>query len=162
MQETWVQSLVWEDSPGEGNGNPLQYSCPENSMNIGAWGSTVLGLTKIQTRLSERHYYTTPWCGRWFHFHPHFPHSGTGPSGMLFSQDASAMRTQTGVIWLHSPGSEGLPCLGTPWAGCESFKVSPGIKFTQKEGQKCVKWLYFFFFNLLEINIEKIILNQSN
>ena len=24
-------------SPGEGNGNPLQYSCPENSMGGGAW-----------------------------------------------------------------------------------------------------------------------------
>ena len=26
MQKTWVQSLGWEDLPGEGNGNPLQYS----------------------------------------------------------------------------------------------------------------------------------------
>ena len=32
MQETQVQSLGWEDPPGEGNGNPLQYSCLENSM----------------------------------------------------------------------------------------------------------------------------------
>ena len=30
MWETWVQSLVWEDSPGGGHGNPLQYSCVEN------------------------------------------------------------------------------------------------------------------------------------
>ena len=30
-------------SPGEGNGNPLQYSCLENSMDRGAWGSTVHG-----------------------------------------------------------------------------------------------------------------------
>ena len=30
MQETWIQSLGHEDSPGEGNGNPLQYSCLEN------------------------------------------------------------------------------------------------------------------------------------
>ena len=29
MQEMWVQSLGWEDSPGEGNGHPLQYSCLE-------------------------------------------------------------------------------------------------------------------------------------
>ena len=27
--ETWVQSLGWEDSPGGGHGNPLQYSCLE-------------------------------------------------------------------------------------------------------------------------------------
>ena len=32
MQETWVQSLGWEDSPGEGKGYPLQYSGLENSM----------------------------------------------------------------------------------------------------------------------------------
>ena len=32
MQETWVRFLGWEDSPGEGNGNPLQYSGLENPM----------------------------------------------------------------------------------------------------------------------------------
>ena len=37
MQETEVQSLGQEDPPGEGNGNPLQYSCLENSMDGGAW-----------------------------------------------------------------------------------------------------------------------------
>ena len=31
VQETWVGSLGWEDSPGGGHGNPLQYSCLENS-----------------------------------------------------------------------------------------------------------------------------------
>ena len=36
MQETEVRSLGWEDSPGEGNGNPLQYSCLENPMDGGA------------------------------------------------------------------------------------------------------------------------------
>ena len=37
--------------PREGNGNPLQYSCLENSMDGGAWG--VHGVTKSQTRLSN-------------------------------------------------------------------------------------------------------------
>ena len=32
MQESWVRSLGREDPPGEGNGNPLQYSCLENPM----------------------------------------------------------------------------------------------------------------------------------
>ena len=32
MRETWVRSLGLERSPGEGNGNPLQYSCLENPM----------------------------------------------------------------------------------------------------------------------------------
>ena len=40
-------------SPGEGNGNPLQYSCLENPMDGGAWWTTVHGVTKSQTRLSD-------------------------------------------------------------------------------------------------------------
>ena len=36
-------------SPGEGNGNPLQYSCLENSMDGGAWWATVHGVTKSRT-----------------------------------------------------------------------------------------------------------------
>ena len=40
-------------SLGEGNGNPLQYSCLENSMDGGAWWATVHGVTKSQTRLSD-------------------------------------------------------------------------------------------------------------
>jgi len=39
--------------PGEGNGNPLQYSCLENSMDRGAWWVTVHGVAKWQTRLSD-------------------------------------------------------------------------------------------------------------
>ena len=36
-RETWVRSPDREESPGEGNGNPLQYSCLENPMDGGAW-----------------------------------------------------------------------------------------------------------------------------
>ena len=39
-------------SPGEGNGNPLQCSCLENSMDRGAWWATVHGVAKSQTQLS--------------------------------------------------------------------------------------------------------------
>ena len=39
--------------PGEGNGNPLQYSCLENPMNGGAWSATVHGIAKSQTRLGD-------------------------------------------------------------------------------------------------------------
>ena len=41
-------------SPGEGNGNPLQYSCLENPMDGGAWWATVPGVVKSQTRLSYK------------------------------------------------------------------------------------------------------------
>ena len=40
-------------SPGEGNGNPLQYSCLENSMDGGAWWAIVHGVTKSRTQLSN-------------------------------------------------------------------------------------------------------------
>ena len=37
-----------ERSPGEGNGNPLRYSCLENSMDREVWGATAHGVTKSQ------------------------------------------------------------------------------------------------------------------
>ena len=40
-------------SPGKGNGNPLQYSCLENTMDRGAWQATVHGVTNSQTQLSN-------------------------------------------------------------------------------------------------------------
>ena len=40
-------------SPGEENGNPLQYSCLENPMDGGAWRATVHGVARSQTRLSD-------------------------------------------------------------------------------------------------------------
>ena len=43
----------WGRSPGEGNGNPLQYSCLENTMDGAAWWATVHGIAKNQTRLSN-------------------------------------------------------------------------------------------------------------
>ena len=51
VQETQVHSLGWR-SLGEGNGNPLQYSCLENSTDRGAWQAAVPGVAKSQTRLS--------------------------------------------------------------------------------------------------------------
>ena len=42
-QETWVQSLGLGRSPGEENGNPLQYFCLGNR---GAWWATVHGVAK--------------------------------------------------------------------------------------------------------------------
>ena len=40
-------------SPGEGNGNPLQYSCLQNPMERGAWWAIVHGITKSWTRLND-------------------------------------------------------------------------------------------------------------
>ena len=51
-------------SSGEGNGNPLQYSCLENPMDGGAWEATVHGFDKSWTQLSD---FTFT-----FHFHGDF------------------------------------------------------------------------------------------
>ena len=53
MRETGVQSLVWKDPRRERNGNPLQHSCLENSMDRGTWRATVHGVAKNQTRLGD-------------------------------------------------------------------------------------------------------------
>ena len=44
-------------SPGEGNSNPLQYSCLENSMDRGAWWATVQGGRK-QSDMTEQLHFT--------------------------------------------------------------------------------------------------------
>ena len=49
MQETWVQSLGWEDSLEKGDSYPLQYSCLENPTDRGAWQATVHGVAKSRT-----------------------------------------------------------------------------------------------------------------
>ena len=43
-------------SPGEGNGNPLQYNCLGNSMNRKAWWATVHGVAKSWIQLSDQHF----------------------------------------------------------------------------------------------------------
>ena len=45
-------------SPGEGTGNPFQYSWLENPMNRGAWRATVHGVTKSRTQLKWRSTHT--------------------------------------------------------------------------------------------------------
>ena len=40
-------------SPGEGNGNPLKYSCLENPMDRGAWWATIHGVAKSRTGSSD-------------------------------------------------------------------------------------------------------------
>ena len=51
----------WGRSPGVGNGNPLQYSYPENSMDRGTWQATVHRVTKSQTQLNTHTHTHTHW-----------------------------------------------------------------------------------------------------
>ena len=57
-RETWVQSLGQEDPPGEGHGNPLQYSYLKNSMDRGDWWAAVHGVTKSWTDWAHTHTHT--------------------------------------------------------------------------------------------------------
>ena len=41
-------------SPGEGNGNPFQYSCQENLMDRGAWRATVHGVARVGHDLATK------------------------------------------------------------------------------------------------------------
>ena len=50
MHET---RALGQGSPGEGDGNPLQYSWLENSMDRRTWQATAHGVTKSQTQLSD-------------------------------------------------------------------------------------------------------------
>ena len=49
-----VRFLGQEDSSGEGNGNPLQYSCLENPMLRGAWWATVHGVARVGHDLAAK------------------------------------------------------------------------------------------------------------
>ena len=67
-------------SPGEGHGNPLQYSGLENSTDRGAWQATVCGVTKSETWLKwlSTHVLATPW----FRLHA----STAGGTGLIAGQ----------------------------------------------------------------------------
>ena len=80
-------------SPGEGNGNPLQYSCLENPMDSGARWVKVHGVAKSQTWLSD------------FHFHNVKLTVGSGClPGTLFK------------LPVHLRGSEWVVLVNEPWA----------------------------------------------
>ena len=81
---------------GEGNGNPLQYSCLENPMDRGAWWAAVHGVIKSQTRLSN---FTFT-----FHFHAL----------------EKEMATHSSVLAWRIPGTGepgGLPSMGSHRVG---------------------------------------------
>ena len=85
-------------SPGEGNGNPLQYSCLENPMDRGAWWAAVHGVTKSQTQLSD------------FTFTFHF----------FFPALEKEMATHSSVLAWRIPGTGepgGLPSMGSHRVG---------------------------------------------
>ena len=61
----------WGRSPGEGNGNPLQHSCLENSMDRRAWWAAVHGITKSGTKLKQLSMHTYIYKKIHTHTHTH-------------------------------------------------------------------------------------------
>ena len=88
-------SQNYEYFVGEGNGNPLQYSCLENPMDGGSWQATVHGVMKSQTPLSN------------FTFTFHF-------------NALKEMATHSSILAWRIPGTEkpgGLPSMGSHRVG---------------------------------------------
>ena len=57
MQETWVFSIPGSGAaPGEGNGNFIQYSSQENSMDRKVWCVPVHGVAKSRTQMRNQHF----------------------------------------------------------------------------------------------------------
>ena len=81
---------------GEGNGNPLQYSCLENPMDGGAWWAAVHGVARSRTRLSD---FTST-----FHFHALEKEIATGSSVLAWR-----------ILGMGEPG--GLLSLGSHRVG---------------------------------------------
>ena len=117
-QETWVWFPGLGRSPGEENGNPLQYSCLENPMDRGPWWSTVQKVTKSQAQLRD-----------WKHTHTH-----TFFKRILFTQSSLFMEWEVmnkfcfyleGSQWwgeLGLPAEWPLLCgQGSPFYGCDNM-----------------------------------------
>ena len=85
MWETWVWSLGREDSPGEGNDNPLQYYCLENPMDRGA---TVHRVAKSQTQLRD---FTFLWM------------RGQGSPGNVWMPSCAALGLHATLTWSPAP-----------------------------------------------------------
>ena len=58
VQDTQFRFPSLGRSPGVGNGNPIQYSCLENSMDRGAWQGTVHGVTELDATTHTYHTHT--------------------------------------------------------------------------------------------------------
>ena len=107
-------------SPGEENGNPLQYSCLENSRDRGAWQATVHGILKSQTQPSDwacthKGKLYSPFVIGWVFFSEcqalaFFIDTETRSEGPVTSADrkgnaSSAVSGTLSRLWLESAGS---------------------------------------------------------
>ena len=130
IQETQVRSLDWEDSPGEGNGNPLQYSCLENPMDRGAWWATVHGVTKSRTRLTL---FTFTWSTE------AAVQNTTGRHTMLHTPEMYLSCFRKSEIRAPARSGSGIVSLTDLQAAAFSLTVSPqGLSCVERQQAKCL------------------------
>ena len=104
-------------SPGEGNGNPLQYSCLGNPMDRGAWQATVRGATKSWAQLSDWAYTPKP--------------VGQMLTGTLCFRAAHSQLRKQNQGWnreggrrdLHTGGNMGKPITDSCWCVVETNTI---------------------------------------
>ena len=119
-------------SPGEGNGNPLQYSCLGNPMDRGAWWATAHGVAKSQT-----------WLRNWTHTHTH-THTISKLDGMTTWQLKINRRAK--IISKRNQIRE----LINEFSKARVHKVSSLLKMPSSRVRKfpsvhSLLWIYFLF-----------------
>ena len=102
-----VGSVPWSGGfPGEGHGNPLQYSCLENPMDRGAWGIIVHGVAKSQTWLRWLHTAQHTWS--------HYLKQKTNPTSVwnegLEHQSIKRRKTWPYRVWCRRQEKWRTPC----------------------------------------------------
>ena len=109
------------ESLGEGNGNPLQYSCLENSRDRGAWPTTGHGVTKSGTWLSDWHFHflSDIWTRSWY-------------------QECQQILDAT-MLYSHREETEQEPRLS--WASVSSGQQAP-LRGQCSTAGPCVSFLY--------------------
>ena len=116
-------------SPGGGNGNQLQYSCLENSMDRGAWQATVHGVTKSQTRLKR----LSSSSSRWLRRESVCLQSGRPGFNPWVGKNSWRRKLQPAPVFLpgKSHGWRGLVGY-SPW-GCKESDTTEQLHFTSRD-----------------------------
>ena len=90
----WVQSLGWEDSPGEGHGSPLQYFCAESHgqrslVGYSPWGRKELDTTEVTEHARTLEYLLLDPVGVFespYRIHLRMSHAGVRSGGSIFHE----------------------------------------------------------------------------